>query len=140
MAEIWATLPSVPDLDPRELIGNMSIVNGEIQARRSGARLIHVADARKALQSRDFEAGQRASEDFGIEKKHPIILIPGIVSTGLESWSTDVVSRGFFRKRLWVSWVQNSALRGTLTRPGHGHYDQSEWQTMKTHPKSSLLT
>lgn len=102
MAEIWATLPSVPDLDPRELIGNMSIVNGEVKASRLLARLTHVVDARKALQSRDFEAGQRALEDFGIEKKHPIILIPGIVSTGLESWSTDVVSRGFFRKRLWV--------------------------------------
>jgi phospholipid:diacylglycerol acyltransferase len=38
---------------------------------------------------------------FALEKNHPVILVPGIVSTGLESWSTDPVSRPFFRKRLW---------------------------------------
>jgi phospholipid:diacylglycerol acyltransferase len=38
---------------------------------------------------------------YALEKNHPMILVPGIVSTGLESWSTDSVSRPYFRKRLW---------------------------------------
>ena len=38
---------------------------------------------------------------YALEKNHPVILVPGIVSTGLESWGTDGVSRAFFRKRLW---------------------------------------
>jgi len=59
--------------------------------------------ARKALESRDFTVGRQLVAQHSLAKDHPVVLIPGIVSTGLESWSTDNVARGFFRKRLWVS-------------------------------------
>lgn len=41
---------------------------------------------------------------------HPIVMIPGVISTGLESWGTSNVSRTFFRKRLWGSWSMMRAL------------------------------
>lgn len=62
-----------------------------------------IIGAKKALESRDFTVGEDMLEQYGLKKTHPVILIPGIVSTGLESWSTESVARGFFRKRLWVS-------------------------------------
>jgi phospholipid:diacylglycerol acyltransferase len=41
---------------------------------------------------------------------HPVIMIPGVISTGLESWGTEEASRQYFRKRLWGSWSMMKAL------------------------------
>ncbi|KKK25550.1 hypothetical protein P175DRAFT_0466329 [Aspergillus ochraceoroseus IBT 24754] len=46
----------------------------------------------------------------GIEAKHPVVMIPGVISTGLESWGTGTVSRLYFRRRLWGSWSMMRAL------------------------------
>jgi phospholipid:diacylglycerol acyltransferase len=46
-------------------------------------------------------------------------MIPGVISTGLESWGTeDEESRSYFRKRLWGSWTMMRALV----------LDQAEWK------------
>jgi phospholipid:diacylglycerol acyltransferase len=37
-------------------------------------------------------------------------MIPGVISTGLESWGTEQGSRPYFRKRLWGSWTMMRAL------------------------------
>lgn len=37
-------------------------------------------------------------------------MIPGVISTGLESWGTEDESRQYFRKRLWGSWNMMRAL------------------------------
>jgi phospholipid:diacylglycerol acyltransferase len=37
-------------------------------------------------------------------------MIPGVISTGLESWGTEEGSRQYFRKRLWGSWTMMRAL------------------------------
>ena len=37
-------------------------------------------------------------------------MIPGVISTGLESWGTEEKSRQYFRKRLWGSWSMMRAL------------------------------
>lgn len=59
-----------------------------------------VTPARSWLTGRDFAVGQELA-DRGYRAKHPVILIPGVVSTGLESWSTSPEYRAYFRKRLW---------------------------------------
>ncbi|RAK99826.1 phospholipid:diacylglycerol acyltransferase [Aspergillus ibericus CBS 121593] len=46
----------------------------------------------------------------GVHAKHPIVMIPGVISTGLESWGTDANSRQYFRRRLWGSWSMMRAL------------------------------
>ncbi|MCJ1356365.1 MAG: hypothetical protein MMC33_006360 [Icmadophila ericetorum] len=46
----------------------------------------------------------------GIKAYHPVIMIPGVISTGLESWGTEEHSRPYFRKRLWGSWSMMRAL------------------------------
>ncbi|KIW05492.1 uncharacterized protein PV09_03376 [Verruconis gallopava] len=46
----------------------------------------------------------------GVKATHPVIMIPGVISTGLESWSTEEDARSYFRKRLWGSWTMMRAL------------------------------
>ncbi|KAI9044473.1 phospholipid:diacylglycerol acyltransferase [Aspergillus affinis] len=46
----------------------------------------------------------------GFEAKHPVVMIPGVISTGLESWGTGTQSRQYFRRRLWGSWSMMRAL------------------------------
>jgi phospholipid:diacylglycerol acyltransferase len=57
---------------------------------------------REWLKSKDFTVGRNLSAQ-GYAAAHPVVLLPGIISTGLESWTTDESSSGFFRKRLWGS-------------------------------------
>lgn len=51
-----------------------------------------------------------AARAEGIEAKYPVIMIPGVISTGLESWGTEEQSRQYFRKRLWGSWSMMRAM------------------------------
>ena len=46
----------------------------------------------------------------GVKAHHPVIMVPGVISTGLESWGTSEKSRQYFRKRLWGSWTMMRAL------------------------------
>ncbi|KAJ5989053.1 hypothetical protein N7481_004263 [Penicillium waksmanii] len=46
----------------------------------------------------------------GVKAKHPVVMIPGVISTGLESWGTGDTSRQYFRRRLWGSWSMMRAL------------------------------
>ncbi|RMJ17929.1 hypothetical protein CDV36_002357 [Fusarium kuroshium] len=56
-----------------------------------------------------FSVGTKARGE-GLEAYHPVIMIPGVISTGLESWGTANISRPYFRKRLWGSWTMMRAL------------------------------
>ncbi|KAI0597147.1 Lecithin:cholesterol acyltransferase [Biscogniauxia sp. FL1348] len=56
-----------------------------------------------------FSVGFKARAE-GLDVHHPIIMIPGVISTGLESWGTSNISRPYFRKRLWGSWTMMRAL------------------------------
>ncbi|CAJ2508740.1 Uu.00g137660.m01.CDS01 [Anthostomella pinea] len=56
-----------------------------------------------------FAVGTKARSE-GLEVHHPVIMIPGVISTGLESWGTANSSRPYFRKRLWGSWTMMKAL------------------------------
>ncbi|CAI2164474.1 14450_t:CDS:10 [Funneliformis geosporum] len=65
----------------------------------------------------------------GIKSHHPVVLIPGIVSTGLESWSTSNCSRPYFRKRMW----------GTTTMFRAVLLDKECWtENMKLDPVTGL--
>ncbi|CAO1636915.1 unnamed protein product [Sympodiomycopsis kandeliae] len=52
------------------------------------------------LATKDFRVGRRLKAQ-GYTAQHPVVLMPGIISTGLESWTTDPDVSGYFRKRLW---------------------------------------
>ncbi|KAF9131114.1 hypothetical protein BGW39_002198 [Mortierella sp. 14UC] len=55
------------------------------------------------LTEEEFYPGEELREEFGYKPKYPVTMIPGIVSTGLESWSTTnhSCSQKYFRKRMW---------------------------------------
>ncbi|TCD62272.1 hypothetical protein EIP91_007111 [Steccherinum ochraceum] len=48
----------------------------------------------------EFKVGEEIAAR-GLSAKHPVVLVPGIISTGLESWSTSPEYRTFFRQKLW---------------------------------------
>ncbi|KAI2622665.1 LACT-domain-containing protein [Hypomontagnella submonticulosa] len=56
-----------------------------------------------------FSVGLKARSE-GLSAHHPVIMVPGVISTGLESWGTANISRPYFRKRLWGSWTMMKAL------------------------------
>lgn len=45
--------------------------------------------------------GARLRREEGLIGAHPVILVPGIVTGGLELWEGRPCSDGLFRKRLW---------------------------------------
>ncbi|KAJ1902053.1 phospholipid:diacylglycerol acyltransferase [Kickxella alabastrina] len=49
----------------------------------------------------DYQPALSLVEEEVLVKKHNVILVPGIISTGLESWSTANCSKPYFRQRLW---------------------------------------
>ncbi|KAK4228149.1 putative phospholipid:diacylglycerol acyltransferase [Podospora fimiseda] len=69
-----------------------------------------VAGERDHLESYDaFTVGDKASAE-GLTAHHPMVIVPGVISTGLESWGTNNASRPYYRKRLWGSWTMMRAL------------------------------
>ncbi|KAL1854223.1 phospholipid:diacylglycerol acyltransferase [Paecilomyces lecythidis] len=64
---------------------------------------------RDAVSYDSFSVGLQLQAQ-GIHAKHPVIMVPGVISTGLESWGTNDDSRQYFRKRLWGSWSMMRAL------------------------------
>jgi phospholipid:diacylglycerol acyltransferase len=65
---------------------------------------------RDSLESYDaFSIGIKARSE-GLTAHHPIVMVPGVISTGLESWGTSNASLPYFRKRLWGSWSMMRAL------------------------------
>lgn len=55
----------------------------------------------------NFSAGKAVKAELGLIAKHPVVMIPGVISTGLESWGTEGTaecpSLPHFRKRIWGS-------------------------------------
>ncbi|KDQ55163.1 hypothetical protein JAAARDRAFT_37689 [Jaapia argillacea MUCL 33604] len=49
---------------------------------------------------REFQVGDQIKAR-GLEAKYPVVLIPGVISTSLESWSTSPQYRSFFRQKMW---------------------------------------
>lgn len=74
------------------------------------------SDSRKWFETLDFEVGRSLAAD-GAKPKHPVVLLPGIISTGLESWTTTADNASYFRKRLWGS---TSMIRTVL-------FDKEKW-------------
>ncbi|ESZ97885.1 Phospholipid:diacylglycerol acyltransferase [Sclerotinia borealis F-4128] len=84
--------------------------------------LMDVLPAGFVKDARDLAKGEREAVNYdsfsvglhlkaqGIHAKHPVVMIPGVISTGLESWGTTNASRPYFRKRLWGSWSMMRAL------------------------------
>jgi phospholipid:diacylglycerol acyltransferase len=64
---------------------------------------------REAVNYDSFTVGLHLQSQ-GIHAYHPVIMIPGVISTGLESWGTEEKSRQYFRKRPWGSWSMMRAL------------------------------
>ncbi|KAF2972049.1 hypothetical protein GQX73_g1546 [Xylaria multiplex] len=87
MDSLFDVLPSNIVADLKDLIGNTAFIEG--------------SDA--------FTVGIKARAE-GLDVHHPIIMVPGVISTGLESWGTGNISRPYFRRRLWGSWTMMRAL------------------------------
>ncbi|KAI0198649.1 Lecithin:cholesterol acyltransferase-domain-containing protein [Astrocystis sublimbata] len=87
MDSLFDMMPSSFVADLKELIGNNEFMES--------------SDA--------FSVGVKARAE-GLGVHHPVIMVPGVISTGLESWGTGNTSRPYFRKRLWGSWTMMRAL------------------------------
>ncbi|KAG9233065.1 Lecithin:cholesterol acyltransferase-domain-containing protein [Amylocarpus encephaloides] len=84
--------------------------------------LMDILPASFVQDARDLAQGEREAVNYdsfsvglkllsqGVKAKHSVIMVPGVISTGLESWGTTNSSRQYFRKRLWGSWSMMRAL------------------------------
>ncbi|RKP36260.1 Lecithin:cholesterol acyltransferase-domain-containing protein [Dimargaris cristalligena] len=77
----------------------------------------------------DFQPGLNLVETENLAANFPVVLIPGTISTGLESWGTSECSRRYFRQRMW----------GTLTMFRAVLLDKECWsEHMKLDPETGL--
>ncbi|KAI9836160.1 MAG: hypothetical protein M1837_003448 [Sclerophora amabilis] len=67
------------------------------------------AHERETVNYDSFSIGRHLLSQ-GVHAQHPVIMVPGVISTGLESWGTEEKSKQYFRKRLWGSWSMMRAL------------------------------
>lgn len=55
----------------------------------------------------NFAVGKQLKEELNISSKYPVVMVPGVISTGIESWGVsgdeECDSSPHFRKRLWGS-------------------------------------
>lgn len=54
-----------------------------------------------------FAVGRQLRKEYNLTAKHPVVMVPGVISTGIESWGVvgddECNSEPHFRKRLWGS-------------------------------------
>ncbi|KAK3289625.1 hypothetical protein CYMTET_2956 [Cymbomonas tetramitiformis] len=53
------------------------------------------------LTLRKDRIGLRLLEEAGLQAKHPVVMLPGITSCGLEVWSGEPCTQRYFRQRIW---------------------------------------
>ncbi|KZS88907.1 phospholipid diacylglycerol acyltransferase [Sistotremastrum niveocremeum HHB9708] len=81
--------PGIPELD-------LSLIESEWMRFKSS-----IPEPWKlATDGREYVVGEKAKER-GLSTEFPVVLVPGVVSTGLESWTTSPEYRSFFREKLW---------------------------------------
>ncbi|CDK27017.1 unnamed protein product [Kuraishia capsulata CBS 1993] len=101
--------PFLPDLD--KLVNFDSFTNyweewyEMLPASMQGT--MDAVEGEKLRGSSDSFAIGKQMKGVGLEAKHPVVMIPGVISTGIESWSLEGTeecpSEPHFRKRLWGS-------------------------------------
>ncbi|EKM80728.1 hypothetical protein AGABI1DRAFT_71227 [Agaricus bisporus var. burnettii JB137-S8] len=89
MTEYGVDFPQLPDFD-------FSRVEVEWQRLRNSIPEVWKFNN----DGREFKVGE-AMKAKNLSAEYPVVLIPGIISTGLESWSTSPDYRAFFREKLW---------------------------------------
>lgn len=102
--------------DWRDTIGLPSGIQSmlsDFQATFMNNRSSNGRDSRSLTES--FKVGEYVRNEFSLQAKHPIVMVPGVISTGIESWSLhgpngpnggaseNCPSKPHFRKRLWGS-------------------------------------
>mmetsp|Transcript_14287 Transcript_14287/g.33921 ORF Transcript_14287/g.33921 Transcript_14287/m.33921 type:complete len:815 (-) Transcript_14287:815-3259(-) len=60
---------------------------------------LDVSRKRDAFESE--RPGQYAARVHNLTALHPVVMLPGIISTGLEMWAGHDCARSYFRQRLW---------------------------------------
>ncbi|BFZ60874.1 phospholipid:diacylglycerol acyltransferase [Saitoella coloradoensis] len=74
------------------------------------AKRMEAASKGTTLKGDPFSAGIALAKK-GVTANHPVVMVPGVISTGLESWSTEeTCALPYFRKRLWGSWNMMRAM------------------------------
>ncbi|EJD47048.1 LACT-domain-containing protein [Auricularia subglabra TFB-10046 SS5] len=94
-----------------------------------------VGNMRASLPSMDqfqgvegFSVGERLASE-GLAAKYPVVIVPGIISTGLESWSTRPEHRTYFRQKIW----------GGMSMVGHVLSNRERWMAaLMLDPESGL--
>ncbi|KAI9330807.1 Lecithin:cholesterol acyltransferase-domain-containing protein [Pilaira anomala] len=64
-----------------------------------------------------FMPATEFKDELDLKPHFPVVMIPGIVSSGLESWGTSEKSKKYFRKRMW----------GTMTMVRSVLLDKDNW-------------
>ena len=71
-------------------------------------------DNTQADLTESFAVGKQLRRDLNLTDKHPLIIVPGVISTGIESWGLykdeECDSEPHFRKRLWGSFYMLKAM------------------------------
>ncbi|KAJ8521178.1 hypothetical protein ONZ45_g2062 [Pleurotus djamor] len=89
MNELDLNLPQLPELD-------FARVGEEWSRFRSSIPEVWKLNR----DGREFQVGEKMKAR-GLSAEYPLVLVPGIISTSLESWSTSPDYRAFFREKVW---------------------------------------
>ncbi|SSD58842.1 related to Phospholipid:diacylglycerol acyltransferase [Saccharomycodes ludwigii] len=94
--------------DWKEALPN-GLVNmfGDFQTYLTGFDFSKIYPNNKNDLTENFAVGKQLRKELNLTDKHPVVMVPGVITTGLESWGlygdAECSSEQHFRKRLWGS-------------------------------------
>ncbi|PVU98837.1 hypothetical protein BB559_001228 [Furculomyces boomerangus] len=100
---------SINDMDFAQY-SPQKLISEDTMTRLLSAIKFEQGDKKEIISEGMFEPARTLKKIEDLHPKYPVVMIPGIITSGLESWCTEGCFSSYFRKRVWGTMSMFKAL------------------------------